>query len=77
MVFSLDDLEELETPPINEEYLASPWYADLLYVLLNLNSRPGLSKTKARFFKLKVVKFFIVDSTFYWKDDGGVLLKCL
>ena len=76
MVISLDDLEEMTTPPIDEAYLNSPCYADFLYVLFNLNAPPGLSKTKATFLKLKEVKFCIVDSTLYWKDAGGVLLKC-
>jgi len=77
MVFSLDYLEELATPPIDEAYLNSPLYANLLYVLFNLNVPPGLSKTKARFLKLKAVKFCIVDGILYWKDVGGVLLRCL
>lgn len=77
MVFSLDHLKELETPPINEAYLNSPWYADLLYVLFNLNVPSRLSKTKSRFLKLKEVKFCIVDDILYWKDVGGVSLKCL
>lgn len=57
MVFALHDLEELASPPIDEAYLNSPLYADLLYVLFNLNAPPGLSKTKARFLKLKALKF--------------------
>ena len=47
LVATLDDQEEHVTPQINEEFLNSPWYADLLYVLLNLNSPHGLTKTKA------------------------------
>lgn len=77
MVFDLDDLEELTTPPIDEAYLNSPCYPDLLYVLFNLNAPPRLSKTKARFLKLKAVKFCIVDGILYPKDAGGVLLRCL
>lgn len=65
MVFSLDDREELVTPPIDEAFLNSPSYADLLYVLFNLNYPPRLSKTKARFLKLKAVKFFIIENTLY------------
>ena len=59
-VFDLDDFEELSTPPIDEAYLNSPWYAYLLYVLFNLNAPLGLSKTKARFLKLKALKFYII-----------------
>eukprot|EP00253_Pinus_taeda_P019747 PITA_19747 len=76
VVFPLDDLEELTIPPIDKAYLNSPWYVDLLYVLFNLNAPPGLSKTNARFLKLKAAKFFIIYSTLYWKYVGGVLLKC-
>lgn len=52
MVHSLDDQEELATPPIDEAFLNSPWYADILYVLSNLNAPPGFSKTKVIFLKL-------------------------
>ena len=55
----------------------SPWYGDLLYVLFNLNAPLGLKKTKARFMKLKAIKFCIIDNVLYWKYFGGLLLKCL
>jgi len=77
VVFALYDLEELVTPPIDEAYLKSPWYANLLYVLFNLNAAPRLSKTKTRFIKLKAIKFCIDDGILYWKDARGVLLKGL
>ena len=67
MIHSLDEQEGLETPPIEEAFLNSHWYANILYVLFNLNVPPGLSKTKARFLKLKVVNFCILDKVLYWK----------
>ena len=67
----------MATPPIDEAYLNSPWYADLLYVIFNLNTPPGLYKTKARFLKLKAVKFCTVDGILYRKAVGGVLLRYL
>jgi hypothetical protein len=36
-----------------------------------------LSKTKARFLKLKEAKFCIKNQSLYWKDPGGILLSCL
>lgn len=36
-----------------------------------------MSKTKARFFNLKDVKFFILNGFLYSKDLGGLLLNCL
>ena len=77
MLHALDDQEELATPPVDEEFLNSPWYVDILYVLSNLNAPPGLSKTKARFLKLKAIKLWILEIFLYWKDIGGILLKFL
>jgi hypothetical protein len=58
-------------------FIDSFWYANIIYVLENLQSPPGMSKTKARFLKLKAVKFCILDNSLYWKDHGGILLSCL
>ena len=55
----------------------SPWYADIVYVLQNLQPPAGLSKTRARSVKLKAAKFYIINQHHYWKDLGGVLLNCL
>ena len=33
-------------------------------------------KTKARFLKLKAVKYCIIDRCLYWKNASGILLKC-
>ena len=65
------------TLQIDESFLNSPWYVDILYVLFNFNAPPTLSKTKARFIKLKVVRFCILEKVLYWKDIGGILIKCL
>jgi hypothetical protein len=46
-------------------------------VLTNLQAPPELSKTKARFLKLKAKNFCIVNQSLYGKDPGGILLSCL
>jgi len=56
----VDELEEQETPNVKEVFLNSPWYTDLIFVLQNLQSPPGLTKTKARFIILKALKFCIL-----------------
>ena len=33
---ALDDQEEMVTPQISESFTDSPWYADIIFVLLNL-----------------------------------------
>eukprot|EP00253_Pinus_taeda_P031651 PITA_31651 len=68
---------EMATPQINQAYLQSPWYADISFVLLNLQAPPGLSKTKKRFLKMKASKFYILDHALFWKNHEGVLLSCL
>ena len=42
----LDNEHEMATPQINQAFSQSPWYADIVYVLLNLQAPPGLSRTK-------------------------------
>ena len=59
------------------DFSVSPWYADIVYVLQNLQPPVGLSKTRARSAKLKAVKFCILNQYLYWKDHSGVLLSCL
>lgn len=61
MIHALNEQEEMETLPIEEAFLNSPWCADILYVLFNLNDPLGLSKTKAICLKLKAVNFCILE----------------
>jgi hypothetical protein len=74
---AVDEQGEQATPSVKEVFLNSPWYADLIFVLHNLQAPPGLTKTKARFLKLKELKFCILEGNLYWKDHGRSLLNCL
>jgi hypothetical protein len=65
------------TPNVKEVFLKSPWYTYLIFVLHNLQAPPGLTKNKARFLKMKELKFCILEGNLYWKDPGGILLNCL
>ena len=67
----------MATPMISEAFLDSPWYTDIIFVLLNLQAPPGLSRTKARFLKLKAARFCILDNVLFWRDHSGILLNCL
>ena len=53
MVDALDEQQGLPDPTVEEKFQSSPWYSDILYVLIHLNAPLKLSKTKARFLKLK------------------------
>lgn len=76
-ISALDDQEEMATPPISEPFTDSPWYADIIFVLQNLQAPPGLTRTKAIFLKMKSLKYCIIDNALFWKDSSGILLNCL
>jgi hypothetical protein len=52
-----ENSEEETVPQVSRKFLESPWYADIIYVLRNLQAPPELRKTKARFLKLKATNF--------------------
>ena len=57
------------------DFSISPWYADIVYVLQNLQPPAGLRKTRTRSVKMKATKLCIINQHLYWKDPGGVLLN--
>ena len=73
MVDALEEIEEFPTPLTEETFTNSPWYADIIYVLLYLNAPPSLPKTKARFVKQKALKYCMIDGVLYWKNAVGIL----
>ena len=77
MVDAMDEQQGLPDPTIEENFQSSPWYSNILYVLTHLNAPPELSKTKARFLKLKARSYCIMNEGLYWKNANGLLLKCL
>jgi hypothetical protein len=62
---------------VNNKYASSPWYKDIVFFLLNLQSPPELDKSKFRSLKLKSVKYCIIDQILFWKDPNGILLRCV
>jgi hypothetical protein len=83
-VFEINFIVDLSENPqeeailqVSQKFIDSPWYAGIIYVLRNLQDPPGLSKTKARFLKLKATKFCVLDISLYWKDPGAILLNYL
>jgi len=49
------------TPQVGEAFATSAWYAYLIFILHHLQAPPGLTKIKARFLKLKAMKFCILE----------------
>ena len=66
-----------QEPKICDDYLGSPWYKDVIYVLKNLQGPPELTKKKARSIKIKSSRYCVINNYLYWKDPGGILLNCL
>eukprot|EP00253_Pinus_taeda_P024607 PITA_24607 len=72
-----DEDEENSVLQVSDIFVSSPWYADIVYVLQNLSSPPGMPRNKARTLKLKAAKFCIIKYALYRKDPSGILLNCL
>jgi hypothetical protein len=74
----LNEPEE-ETSPnqIEEKFLSSGWYRDIVFYLLNLKCLNELSPYKCKNLKLHAVKYCITEGQLFWKDPLGFLLVCL
>jgi hypothetical protein len=62
---------------IEEKFVSSEWYINIVSYLLTLKCPSELSPSKARTLKLHVVKYCIAENQLYWKDPLGFLLICL
>ena len=60
-----------------EQYAEFTWYGDIVYFLLYLQCPENLNKKAIRSLKLKATKYCLVDQQLYWKDPGGIFLRCL
>ena len=63
--------------PIGEYFLSSPWYDDVIFVLQHLQAPEGMDKTKSRFLKQTLTRFYILNEKLYWKEPVGILLNCM
>ena len=68
---------EQEKENIMDYYAESTWYADIVHFLLYLQCPEHLDKKDARSLKLKITKYCLIEQQLFWKDPGGILLKCL
>ena len=63
---------------IYERYASSPRYLkDVVYFLLNLQCPLDLGKKNFRSLKLRDLKYCTIDQSLFWKDLGGMLLRCV
>ena len=69
--------DQNNSPVVAENISSCEWYSGIIQFFLKLEFPPDLTPNQARALKLKSVKFCIIDSLLYWKDQSGVLLICL
>ena len=58
-------------------YSSSTWYANIVYFLLYSQCPEHLDRKDAIYLKLRTTKYYLVEQHLFWKDPGGILLKCL
>jgi hypothetical protein len=69
--------DQTDPRKIEEKFISSGWYKDIVFYLLNLRCPDGLSLAKCRTLKLHAVKYCIAENQLYWKDPLGFLLVYL
>ena len=72
-----EDQAILEKEKIMDYYSSSEWYADIVHFLLFLQCPEHMDRKAARSLKLKATKYCLMEEQLFWKDPGGILLRCL
>ena len=67
----------LEKERIMDFYSSSVWYTDIVHFLLFLQFPEHLDRKASRSLKLKATNYYLVEDQLFWKDPGGILLRCL
>ena len=67
----------MEKEKIMDFYSSSAWYADIVPFLLFMQCPKHLDMKAARSLKLKATKYCLVEDQLFWKDPGGIFLRCL
>ena len=69
--------DQNKIPSIAENIYSCEWYSGIIQFLLKLEVSPDLTPNQARSLKLKSVKFCIIYKLLYWRNQSGILLRCL
>jgi len=48
-----------------------PWYKDVIYFIQYLHPPNGMQRNRARYLKLKPIKYCLIGKNLYWKDPLG------
>ena len=69
--------DQNNSPSVAENIYSCEWYSGIIQFLQKSEVSPDLTPNQARALKLKSVNFFITDKLLYWRDQSGILLRCL
>ena len=69
--------DQNKSPSVDENIYSCEWYSGIIQFLQKLEVSLDLTPNQARDLKLKSVKFCIIDKLLYWRDQYGILLRCL
>ena len=72
-----ENQDQNNSPVVAENISSFEWYSGIIHFLLKLEVSPDLTPNQARTLKLKSIKFCIIDNLLYWKDQFGILSRCL
>ena len=69
--------DQNDIPSVAENISSCEWYSGIIQFLQKIEVSPDLTPNQAQALKLKFVKFCIIDKLLYWRDQSGILLRCL
>ena len=69
--------EQISPIHIDEKFLLSNWYQDIVNFLIHFECPTSFSKTQCKTLKLKSIKYYIINANLYWKVPLNILLLCL
>jgi hypothetical protein len=75
-ITSILQVEEIGSQ-VNNKYISSPWYKDIVHFLQSLQPPLDLEKSEFRSLKLKSMKYCIINQFLFWRDPKGILLRCV
>jgi len=62
---------------IHDKFSSSPQYKKIVFYLQNIECPLDLIQEKARYLKIQVIKYSIMNENIYWKYPFGIFLNCI
>ena len=69
--------DQNNSPAVAENISSCEWYSGIIQFSQKLEVSHDLTPNQARALNLKSIEFCIIDKLLYWRDQSGILLRCL